>query len=104
MGNVLGNRKTSLLFEYFFAIFVVPIPINMLLSNFSNFLLETGTDEAGRGCLAGPVTAAAVNTPPDFENVILNDSKQLSEKIREKLRPIIEDHAVFFCRNSFASQ
>ena len=42
----------------------------MLAINFSNFILETGTDEAGRGCLAGPVTAAAVILPADFENVI----------------------------------
>ena len=68
----------------------------MLLTNFSTFLLETGTDEAGRGCLAGPVTAAAVILPPDFENTILNDSKQLSEKTREKLRPIIEQQALTF--------
>ena len=68
----------------------------MLLHNFSKFILETGTDEAGRGCLAGPVTAAAVMLPEDFENIILNDSKQLSEKTREKLRPIIESQAVSF--------
>lgn len=68
----------------------------MLLKNFSTFLLETGTDEAGRGCLAGPVTAAAVILPLDFENTILNDSKQLSEKIREKLKPIIEAQAITF--------
>ena len=68
----------------------------MLLPNFSTFLLETGTDEAGRGCLAGPVTAAAVILPLDFENTILNDSKQLSEKTREKLRPIIENQAISF--------
>jgi ribonuclease HII len=68
----------------------------MLKINFSNFTLETGTDEAGRGCLAGPVTAAAVILPPDFENTILNDSKQLSEKNREKLRPIIESQAIAF--------
>ena len=68
----------------------------MLLRNFSNFILETGTDEAGRGCLAGPVTAAAVILPLDFENEILNDSKQLSEKLREKLRPIIEEIALSF--------
>jgi ribonuclease HII len=68
----------------------------MLLANFSKFILETGTDEAGRGCLAGPVTAAAVILPSDFENTILNDSKQLSEKTREKLRPIIEEYAVSF--------
>ncbi|MBX9808349.1 MAG: ribonuclease HII, partial [Flavobacteriaceae bacterium] len=68
----------------------------MLLANFSKFILETGTDEAGRGCLAGPVTAAAVILPEDFENIILNDSKQLSEKTREKLRPIIESQAITF--------
>jgi ribonuclease HII len=68
----------------------------MLLTNFSSFILETGTDEAGRGCLAGPVTAAAVILPQDFENSILNDSKQLSEKVREKLRPIIESQAISF--------
>lgn len=68
----------------------------MLESNFSKFILEAGTDEAGRGCLAGPVTAAAVILPFDFENRILNDSKQLSEKTREKLRPIIEQQAISF--------
>ena len=68
----------------------------MLSLNFSSFLLETGTDEAGRGCLAGPVTAAAVILPAHFENSFLNDSKQLSEKAREKLRPIIEAQAVSF--------
>ena len=64
----------------------------MLSLNFSSFLLESGTDEAGRGCLAGPVTAAAVILPESFENKILNDSKQLSEKVRASR---------FFCCNSF---
>ncbi|REG98563.1 ribonuclease HII [Flavobacterium aquicola] len=68
----------------------------MLQNNFSSFVFETGTDEAGRGCLAGPVTAAAVILPLDFENSILNDSKQLSEKIRGQLRPIIESQAITF--------
>lgn len=68
----------------------------MLLSNHSSFTLETGTDEAGRGCLAGPVTAAAVMLPPDFKNEILNDSKQLSEKKRLFLKPIIETQALTF--------
>lgn len=68
----------------------------MLELNFSNFIFESGTDEAGRGCLAGPVTAAAVILPRDFENITLNDSKQLSEKARENLRPIIEKQAVSF--------
>ncbi|MEN2400778.1 ribonuclease HII [Flavobacterium sp. MC2016-06] len=68
----------------------------MLEKNFSGFVLETGTDEAGRGCLAGPVTAAAVILPPDFNNEVLNDSKQLSEKVRERLKPIIEEYAVCF--------
>ena len=68
----------------------------MLKLNFSGLLLETGTDEAGRGCLAGPVTAAAVILPLDFENNFLNDSKQLSEKMREKLRPFIESKSISF--------
>ena len=68
----------------------------MLRSFFLTSYLEAGTDEAGRGCLAGPVTAAAVILPYDFENIILNDSKQLSEKIRERLRPIIEQQAISF--------
>lgn len=57
-------------------------------------ILEAGTDEAGRGCLCGPVTAAAVILPPDFKDPILNDSKQLSEKQRDRLRPIIEQEAI----------
>lgn len=68
----------------------------MLILNFSKILYETGTDEAGRGCLAGPVTAAAVILPEDFSLPLLNDSKQLSEKTREKLRPIIEEQAISF--------
>lgn len=68
----------------------------MLQLQFSHFSIESGTDEAGRGCLAGPVTAAAVILPESFENKILNDSKQLTEKAREQLRPIIEEQAVSF--------
>ena len=56
--------------------------------------VEAGCDEAGRGCLAGPVTAAAVILPPDFDNDLINDSKQLTERQREQLRPIIEREAV----------
>lgn len=68
----------------------------MLLANHSNFEFECGTDEAGRGCLAGPVTAAAVILPKDFKNTVLNDSKQLSEKKRALLKPIIETNALTF--------
>ncbi|MBD5250066.1 MAG: ribonuclease HII [Bacteroides sp.] len=57
-------------------------------------ILEAGTDEAGRGCLAGPVVAAAVILPDDFYHPWLNDSKQLTESRREKLRPVIETEAV----------
>lgn len=57
---------------------------------------ECGTDEAGRGCLAGPVTAAAVILKPKFSNSLLNDSKQLSEKKRLILKPIIETEALSF--------
>ena len=68
----------------------------MLQYKFSNFETECGTDEAGRGCLAGPVTAAAIILPEDFCLELLNDSKQLSEKTRENLKPIIEDKAISF--------
>jgi len=68
----------------------------MLSLSFSKLLLECGTDEAGRGCLAGPVTAAAVILPKDFDNAMLNDSKQLSEKKREFLKPYIEKESITF--------
>ncbi|SDQ04767.1 ribonuclease HII [Flagellimonas zhangzhouensis] len=67
----------------------------MLKSCYRSFS-EAGTDEAGRGCLAGPVTAAAIILPESFKNSILNDSKQLSEVKRELLRPILEEEAVSF--------
>ncbi len=61
---------------------------------FQKGVLEAGCDEAGRGCLSGPVVAAAVILPENFSNSILNDSKQLSEKKRNALRPIIEKEAI----------
>ena len=66
----------------------------MLKLKYSKHKLEVGTDEAGRGCLAGPVVAAAVILPDNFKHPLLNDSKQLTEKQREKLRPFIEEHAL----------
>ncbi len=68
----------------------------MLQFNYSGFSLEAGTDEAGRGCLSGPVVAAAVILPENFTHPFLNDSKQLSEKKREELRPFIEENALAF--------
>ncbi len=68
----------------------------MLEHNFSRFKLEAGTDEAGRGCLAGPVVAAAVILPENFEHAILNDSKKLTEKQRFTLKPFIEEHALAY--------
>jgi len=68
----------------------------MLKHHYSNKLLEAGTDEAGRGCLAGPVVAAAVILPLKFKHSLLNDSKQLSKKNRLLLRPIIEREALAF--------
>lgn len=66
----------------------------MLKSSFSDKVYECGCDEAGRGCLAGPVVAAAVILPPDFQSDILNDSKQLSEAKRNQLRKLIEEEAL----------
>lgn len=69
-------------------------PITGLQLSFSNKAFECGCDEAGRGCLAGPVVAAAVILPSHFNCPLLNDSKQLSEHQRDLLRPIIENEAL----------
>jgi ribonuclease HII len=66
----------------------------MLLPYMTDGAIEAGCDEAGRGCLAGPVYAAAVILPPDFHSAELNDSKQLTARQRYLLRPIIEQEAV----------
>ncbi len=66
----------------------------MLLPYYHKGVIEAGCDEAGRGCLAGPVYAAAVILPPDFSNERLNDSKQLSSNERYRLREVIEREAV----------
>ena len=66
----------------------------MLLPFYKEGVIEAGCDEAGRGCLAGPVFAAAVILPPDFKNEMLNDSKQLTEKKRYQLREVIEREAM----------
>ena len=68
----------------------------MLVRQFSTHHFEAGTDEAGRGCLAGPVVAAAVILPPDFSSELLNDSKKCTEKQRDELRALIEKEALSF--------
>jgi ribonuclease HII len=68
----------------------------MLLPFLDQNLIEAGCDEAGRGCLSGPVVAGAVILPPDFKNALLNDSKKLTEKQRYSLRPIIEKEAISY--------
>jgi len=68
----------------------------LLQASYQEELIEAGCDEAGRGCLAGPVFAAAVILPKGFSHPELNDSKQLSEKQREELRTVIEDRALAF--------
>jgi ribonuclease HII len=68
----------------------------MLKLRYQKKLIEAGCDEAGRGCLAGPVFAASVILPSDFEHPDLNDSKQLSENKRDELRFFIEAHALTF--------
>lgn len=74
----------------------------MLLSSFSKKLIEAGCDEAGRGCLAGPVFAAAVILPKDYKNELLNDSKKLNEKTRYKLRDEIEKNALSWAVASYS--
>lgn len=66
----------------------------MLESHYHEGLIEAGCDEAGRGCLAGSVYAAAVIFPPDYVNADLNDSKQLTERKRNELREVIKRDAV----------
>jgi ribonuclease HII len=68
----------------------------MLLARYQHELIEAGCDEAGRGCLAGPVFAAAVILPHNFDHPLLNDSKQLSEETRYALRGEIEQNALAF--------
>lgn len=68
----------------------------MLAPFFHSHLIEAGLDEAGRGCYAGPVFAAAVILPKDFHHPLLNDSKLLQEKERDLLRPIIEKESISF--------
>lgn len=68
----------------------------MLSKKYQDKLVEAGCDEAGRGCLAGPVFAAAVILPPDFEHDLLNDSKQLTESNRFMLREVIEKQALAY--------
>ncbi|MGI4019910.1 MAG: ribonuclease HII [Janthinobacterium lividum] len=75
-----------------------------LLSRYQNVLLEAGCDEAGRGCLAGPVFAAAVILPTDFDHSILNDSKQLNIRTRNQLRLEIEKTALAFAVASVDNQ
>ena len=67
-----------------------------LKATYSDYVLECGTDEAGRGCLAGPVTAAAVILPANFKCAELNDSKQLSAKMRYELKCLIEENALCY--------
>ncbi|WP_286898256.1 MULTISPECIES: ribonuclease HII [Sphingobacterium] len=76
----------------------------MLLSYYQEQWIEAGCDEAGRGCLAGPVFAAAVIFPTDYYHDLLNDSKQLSEKKRMMLRPIIEREALAFAVASVSAE
>ena len=66
----------------------------MLLSFYKQNVIEAGCDEAGRGCLAGSVFAAAVIFPPDYKNELLNDSKKITEKQRYLLRPVIQKDAL----------
>ena len=75
-----------------------------MLKRYKTDLIVAGCDEAGRGCLAGPVVAAAVILPRNFKNTLLNDSKVLSEKRRDLLRPIIESEAIAFAIGIVSAQ
>ncbi len=77
--------------------------ISLLLPFFHNKFIEAGLDEAGRGCYAGPVFAAAVILPKDFYHPLLNDSKQLTKEEREALRPVIEKECVAYAVSSVSN-
>jgi ribonuclease HII len=79
-----------------FLVFSFILLVYMLRPFLHNDLVEAGVDEAGRGCYAGPVFAAAVILPKDFFHPLLNDSKQLNEKERDLLRPVIEKESIAF--------
>ena len=70
--------------------------MSLLINSYQTFVTEAGCDEAGRGCYAGPVFAAAVILPKDFYHPLLNDSKQVKEKDRDLLRIYIEEHAISY--------
>src|SRR5215208_5201284 len=76
----------------------------LLQAYYHEKLLEAGCDEAGRGCLAGPVYAAAVILPKDFSHPLLNDSKQLTEEQRYELRPVVEQNAIAFAVASLCNK
>lgn len=78
--------------------------LRMLKSSLTDKLIEAGCDEAGRGCLAGPVFAAAVILPLKYENPLLNDSKKLSTKKREYLRRVIENDAISWAVSKIDNQ
>lgn len=75
-----------------------------MLPFFQNKFLEAGVDEAGRGCFAGPVFAAAVILPKNFHHPLLNDSKQLTEKQRDALRPLIEQESIAWAVASVSNE
>src|SRR5580692_4754257 len=76
----------------------------MLLARYQYEFIEAGCDEAGRGCLAGPVFAAAVILPKTFHHPVLNDSKQLTEEQRNELRPVIEQEAIAWAVASVSNE
>lgn len=80
------------------------VKVIMLQPFYHHTLVEAGLDEAGRGCYAGPVFAAAVILPKDFYHPLLNDSKQMTEKDRYTLRPIIEQKAIAFAVAQVSSE
>ena len=94
--NEKAPNSICSLFEFGICFFIWNFTSVMLKLKINRNLLECGTDEAGRGCLAGPVTAAAVILPNNFKHPFLTDSKQLSEKKRDELREIIEREAICF--------
>lgn len=95
-GKISEARAVKTTKRFFKPILQIFVQQKMLSPFFDTNLVEAGLDEAGRGCYAGPVYAAAVILPKDFHHPLLNDSKKLSEQQRDLLRPIIEKESIAF--------
>lgn len=96
MSTFFARQMYESIFRYLYGVFYIVFRGTMLTPFYQDILVEAGCDEAGRGCYAGPVFAAAVILPSSFRHPFLNDSKQLSAAQRDELRVVIEAEAISY--------